>query len=304
MGFTSSQGTDAPHPDVDIDVYAVEVTEASVATLDTLWFGGDLIAEWRTVDGTVLGDALSPDGLTLDPGTAYLALTTTPTGVITNHLTASLAPAPTARPEDLDLDGIIGTGDILEARPVRLRGRRLPDGCSADVDGDGVVGVRHLGAVLFGLLADQSKKRATSRRPFFTKPLGSGLFTVGSETVQHGQEIENADLTIAIRISFAGGLHGAFEAEVAGAIFNRSLRIVVQRVLISAALTSVFAVSQSSVRCELVEIACRRVIATGHLVLVAHTIAIGVIQALTSTIPAGSSGNTHRVVSESVAYSV
>jgi len=155
MGFTSSQGTDAPHPDVDIDVYAVEVTEASVATLDTLWFGGDLIAEWRAADGTVLGDALSPDGLTLDPGTAFLALTTTPTGVITNHLfTASLAPAPTSCPEDLDLDGIIGTGDILEAlAQFGCADADFPDGCSADVDGDGVVGVSDILSVLslFGL---------------------------------------------------------------------------------------------------------------------------------------------------------
>ena len=155
MGFTSSQGTDAPHPDVDIDVYAVEVTEASIAILDTLWFGGDLIAEWRTAEGTVLGDALSPDGLTLDPGTAYLALTTTPTGVITNHLfTANLAPAPTACPEDLDLDGIIGTGDILEAlAQFGCTNADFPDGCGADVDGDGVVSVSDLLSVLslFGL---------------------------------------------------------------------------------------------------------------------------------------------------------
>ena len=155
MGFTSPQGMDAPHPDLDVDVYAVDVPETSIATLDTLWFGGDLIAEWRTVDNTVLGDALSPDGVELASGTAYLALTTTPTGVVTNHLfTATLSTAPTSCPEDIDTDGIIGTGDVLAAlAQFGCDADETPAGCSADVDGDGIVSVADILSVLslFGL---------------------------------------------------------------------------------------------------------------------------------------------------------
>ena len=56
--------------------------------------------------------------------------------------------------EDLDLDGIIGTGDILEAlAQFGCADADFPDGCSADVDGDGVVGVSDILSVLslFGL---------------------------------------------------------------------------------------------------------------------------------------------------------
>lgn len=155
MGFTSGQGIDAPIPTLDVDVYALDIPAPSIATLDTLWFGGDLQAEWRAEDGTIVGDALSPDGLLLQPGTAYLALTTTPTGVITNHLfSAGLAPAPATCPEDLNLDGLVSTADILIAlAEFGCDPSTVPTGCSADVDADGIVGVSDILAILsyFGL---------------------------------------------------------------------------------------------------------------------------------------------------------
>ena len=155
MGFTSGQGIDAPFPDVDVDVYALDVPALSLATLDTLWFGGDLQAEWRTEDGTVLGDALSPDGLLLQPSIAYLALTTTPTGAITNHLfSANLSPAPATCPEDLNLDGLITTADVLIAlSEFGCYADTAPNGCVADLDADGVVGVSDILSILsnFGL---------------------------------------------------------------------------------------------------------------------------------------------------------
>ena len=175
MGFTG-QGIDAPIPNLDVDVYALDIPAPSIATLDTLWFGGDLQAEWRAADGTVLGDALAPDGLLLQPGTAYLALTTTPTGVITNHLfTASLAPAPATCPEDLNLDGLISTADILIAlAEFGCDPDTVPTGCSADVDADGIVGVSDILAILsyFGLPANPQQITSWSKsghprgRPF------------------------------------------------------------------------------------------------------------------------------------------
>ena len=54
----------------------------------------------------------------------------------------------------LDLDGIIGTGDILEAlAQFGCADADFPNGCSTDVDGDGVVGVSDILSVLslFGL---------------------------------------------------------------------------------------------------------------------------------------------------------
>ena len=155
MGFTSEQGTDAPYPLLDVDVYEVLVPEASNATLDTLWFGGNLVAEWRASDGTVLGDALAPNGVELPAGLAYLALTTTPTGAVTNHLFSyNLSPSPISCPEDIDENGTIGTGDVLQA--LAQFGCDLndaPTGCSADVDSDGIVSVADILAVLslFGL---------------------------------------------------------------------------------------------------------------------------------------------------------
>ena len=150
MGFTTAQGTDAPFSDIDVDVYAVEVTEASLATLDTLWFGGDLVAEWRAADNSVLGDALSADGAALEPGTAYLALTTTPGVAVTNHLfSVQLSPLPSSCPEDIDGDGLVATGDILEAlSDFGCSADDFPNGCAADVDDDGIVGVTDILAVL------------------------------------------------------------------------------------------------------------------------------------------------------------
>lgn len=149
MGFTSPQGIDAPFPTVDVDVYAFEVPEESVAILDTLWFGASLAnAEWRDAENQPLGDALSAGGHTLLEGTAYLALTTNPTSIVSNHLfSVSLSPAPCK--EDLDQDGVVGTADILEAlSQFGCFVGNDPGDCSADVNSDGNVGVNDILAIL------------------------------------------------------------------------------------------------------------------------------------------------------------
>jgi pimeloyl-ACP methyl ester carboxylesterase len=149
MGFTSPQGLDAPFPDVDVDVYAFDVPEESVAVLDTLWFGNSLIdAEWRNAENLPLGDALAAGGHTLNQGTAYLALTTNPGNIVTNHLfSVSLSPAPC--PEDLDQDGLVGTSDILDAlAQFGCFAEDGPTGCSADVNLDGSVAVADILAIL------------------------------------------------------------------------------------------------------------------------------------------------------------
>ena len=100
-------------------------------------------------------DALDPNGVELPAGVAYLALTTTPTGAVTNHLfSASLSPSPLSCPEDIDEDGVIGTGDVLQAlAQFGCDLDEVPTGCSADVDSDGIVSVADILAVLslFGL---------------------------------------------------------------------------------------------------------------------------------------------------------
>ena len=99
--------------------------------------------------------AAPPDGLLLQPGSAYLALTTTPTGVITNYLfSANLSPAPATCPEDLNLDGLITTADVLIAlSEFGCDADAVPNGCVADLDADGVVGVSDILSILsyFGL---------------------------------------------------------------------------------------------------------------------------------------------------------
>ena len=151
MGFTSPQGVDAPHPNEDRDVYAVTVSEESIATLDTLWFGDGLLeASWLDANGDVIGDALAAEGVTLEPGTAHLRITTAPTAAVTNHLfVAELGPVPSTCPEDLDQSGLITANDVLMAlSQFGCIGSELPEGCSADVDGDGIVGVNDILAVL------------------------------------------------------------------------------------------------------------------------------------------------------------
>lgn len=149
MGFTSPQGTDAPFASVDVDVYALQVPEESIATLDTLWFSNQLTAaEWHHADGEWLGNALDPNGVILPEGICHLSLTTTPSQIVTNHLfSANLTPAPC--PEDLDLDGVVGTSDILEAlAQFGCFPEDTPSGCSADVNNDGNVAVADILAIL------------------------------------------------------------------------------------------------------------------------------------------------------------
>ena len=151
MGFSSPQGTDAPYPTEDRDVYALEVLEHSIATLDTLWFGSDLIeAIWLDEQGGFLGDALSADGVSLEAGIAHLRITTMPTGAVTNHLfAAEFTPAPAPCPEDLDNSGLITASDVLLAlSQFGCSADEVPEGCSSDVDGDGIVGVNDILAVL------------------------------------------------------------------------------------------------------------------------------------------------------------
>ena len=151
MGFTSPQGTDAPFPSEDRDVYALEVTEASLATLDTLWFGQGLTeASWLDAQGNLLGDALSTDGLILDPGTVHLRITTSPTSVVTNHLFApQLTPAPADCPADLDDNGMVTANDVLLAlSQFGCSDAGTPGSCESDVDGDGIVGVNDILVVL------------------------------------------------------------------------------------------------------------------------------------------------------------
>ena len=151
MGFTSQQGTDAPYPDEDRDVYALDVEAPSLATLDTLWFGGGLLAAtWLDGTGSILGDALAPDGVILESGTAYLRLTTAPSPAVTNHLfAATLGPTPTSCPEDLDQSGLVATSDVLVAlSQFGCTLDLLPEGCSSDIDQDGIVGVNDILAIL------------------------------------------------------------------------------------------------------------------------------------------------------------
>ena len=151
MGFTSPQGTDAPFPSEDRDVYALEVTEATLATLDTLWFGTGLTeASWLDAQGNIIGDALSADGVLLDPGTVHLRITTSPTSVVTNHLFApQFAPAPTYCPADIDQSGLVTANDVLLAlSQFGCSASEVPEGCSSDVDGDGIVGVNDILTVL------------------------------------------------------------------------------------------------------------------------------------------------------------
>jgi pimeloyl-ACP methyl ester carboxylesterase len=151
MGFTSPQGVDAAFPSEDRDVYAIAVTEESIATLDTLWFGSGLLeASWLDAQGNFLGNALAADGVTLDPGTAHLRITTSPTTVVTNHLfTAALAPAPVPCPADLDQSGLVTANDVLLAlSQFGCSDADFPEGCNSDVDGDGIVGVNDILTVL------------------------------------------------------------------------------------------------------------------------------------------------------------
>lgn len=151
MGFSSQQGTDAPYPNEDRDVYALAVEAPTLATLDTLWFGGALIqASWLDAQGNVAGDALAPEGTLLDAGEVYLQLIVAPGPAVTNHLfAAQFAPAPNTCPEDLNGDGLISTDDILQAlAQFGCTEDDLPVVCSADVDGDGIVGVSDILSVL------------------------------------------------------------------------------------------------------------------------------------------------------------
>ena len=151
MGFTSQQGTDAPHPGEDRDVYALTIEEPSVATLDTLWFGNGLTeAVWLDGQGNQVGDALSGEDVVLDPGTHYLRLTTAPGPAITNHLfVAELGPVPSSCPEDIDGNGIVTAEDVLQSlSQFGCMSAAGTDGCSADIDDDGIVGVNDILAVL------------------------------------------------------------------------------------------------------------------------------------------------------------
>ena len=151
MGFTSPQGTDASYPNEDRDVYALTVLEATLATVDTLWFGNGLVeAAWLDVQGNLIGDALAADGVLLDPGTQYLRITTAPGPAVTNHLfVADFAPAPPACPEDLDNSGLVTAEDVLlSLSQFGCTSAESPGGCSADIDGDGIVGVSDILSVL------------------------------------------------------------------------------------------------------------------------------------------------------------
>ena len=151
MGFTSPQGTDASYPNEDRDVYALTVLEATLATVDTLWFGNGLLeAAWLDVQGNLIGDALAADGVLLDPGTQYLRITTAPGPAVTNHLfVADFAPAPPACPEDLDNSGLVTAEDVLlSLSQFGCTSAESPGGCSADIDGDGIVGVSDILSVL------------------------------------------------------------------------------------------------------------------------------------------------------------
>jgi len=151
MGFTSEQGTDAPHPGEDRDVYVMQVDAPSIATLDTLWFGGGLTeASWLDATGNVIGDALAAEGTLLDVGSVFLRLTTAPGPAVTNHLFApDFAPAPPACPEDLDNNGVITATDVLlSLSQFGCSDADFPEGCSYDVDGDGIVGVNDILSIL------------------------------------------------------------------------------------------------------------------------------------------------------------
>jgi len=151
MGFSTQQGTDAPFPSEDRDVYALSVEAPSLATLDTLWFNGDLMeAAWLDGTGSLIGDALTPDGVVLEPGTVHLRLTTAPGPAVTNHLFAAhFGPIPSTCPEDLDQSGLVATADVLAAlSQFGCMADDLPEGCSGDVDGDGVVGVSDILSIL------------------------------------------------------------------------------------------------------------------------------------------------------------
>lgn len=151
MGFTSPQGTDAPFPSEDRDVYRLTVDAPSVATLDTLWFGSGLTeAVWLDAAGSPIGNALTAEGVLLDPGTVHLRLTTVPGTAITNHLfTPQLSAPPSSCPEDFDQNGVVTADDVLQVlAQFGCAAVDFPAGCGADLDGDGIVGVNDVLSVL------------------------------------------------------------------------------------------------------------------------------------------------------------